>query len=266
MEKIGLIAGNGKFPLIFAQAARRAGRYIVAIAIKEEAEKELADLVDKIYWISVGQLKTLIEILKKEQVKKAIMAGQIRHELLFSGIELDDEFKRLLLQLKDKKTDTILGAIAARIEQLGIEFIDSTTFIKDYLPEKGVLTKCKPATEQWEDIEFGWTIAKAIAGLDIGQSVVVKDKVVLSIEAIEGTDEAIRRGSLYCRGGAVVVKVSKPKQDMRFDIPSIGKKTVEILVKEKVAVLAFEAGKTLFLDRDCVVVEADKHGISIVAI
>ena len=152
MEKIALIAGNGKLPLLFAQAAKNTGAYLVAVAIKEETEKELEAWVDKIYWISVGQLKRLIEILKKEEVKKAIMVGQIRHRLLFSDIELDDELKVLFSQLKDKKTDTILGAVAKRIGALGIELIDSTTFIKDYLVQKGVLTKCSPSDTQWQDI------------------------------------------------------------------------------------------------------------------
>ncbi|MCP4649351.1 MAG: LpxI family protein [PVC group bacterium] len=266
MEKIGLIAGNGEFPLLFAKGAKAAGISVLAIGIKEETSKELENLVDSIHWISVGQLKTLIDIFKKEEIKKAVMAGQIRHKLLFSDIELDEELKTLLLQLKDKKTDTILGAVALRLKQLGIELIDSSTFLKDYLPEKGILTQTKPTEHQWQDVSFGLEIAKTIAGLDIGQSVVVKDKVVLAVEAIEGTDEAISRGNLLCKGGAVAVKVSKPNQDMRFDIPLIGKRTIETLINTKTAVLAIEAGKTLFLDREHVLKLADKHGISIVAV
>ena len=266
MNKIALIAGNGSYPLVFAQSAKKAGAYIVAVAIKEETDSSLKDHVDKIYWISVGQLKTLIDILKKEKIKKAVMAGQIRHKLLFSDIILDRELRSLLFKLKDRKTDTILGAIAGRLKELDITLIDSTTFIKDLLPGPGVLTKKKPGREQKKDIEFGLKIAKAIAGLDVGQTIVVKDKVVLSVEAIEGTDEAIRRANRYCSGGAVVVKVSKPEQDMRFDIPLVGKQTIKTLIEEKVAVLAMEAGKTLFLDREYVLSQADKHGIVIVAI
>ncbi|MFH2138441.1 MAG: UDP-2,3-diacylglucosamine diphosphatase LpxI [Candidatus Omnitrophota bacterium] len=266
MEKIGLIAGNGKFPLLFAQAAKQAGACVVAVAIKEEADESLAEVVDSIYWISVGQFKTLIKILKEENIKKAVMAGQIRHKLIFSKIELDAELTMLLLKLKDKKTDTILGAIAQRLGQLGIELIDSSTFLKNYMPEKGVLTSAQPTEEQWQDINFGLETAKAIAGLDIGQTVVVKDKAVLAIEAIEGTDEAIYRGSLFSQGGAVVVKVSKPNQDMRFDIPLIGRKTIQTLIKANIAVLAIEAQKTLFLDREYVLEEANKHNIKIVAI
>ncbi|MBU1086744.1 MAG: UDP-2,3-diacylglucosamine diphosphatase LpxI [Candidatus Omnitrophica bacterium] len=265
MEKIALISGNGNLPIICARAAKKTGAYIVVIAIKEEADKQLTDIADKIYWISVGQFKTLIGILKKEEIKKAIMVGQIKHKLLFSQIELDLELTKLLFSLKDKKTDTILGAIAERITQLGIEMLDSSTFIKDHLAPSGVLTAKVPSKAQNEDIEFGLKIAKQIAGLDIGQTVVVKDKVVLSVEAIEGTDEAIRRANYYCHGNAVVVKVSKPNQDMRFDIPLIGLKTIETLIQEKVAVLAIEAGKTLFLDKDLVLALANKNNIIIIA-
>jgi UDP-2,3-diacylglucosamine hydrolase len=265
MEKIALIAGNGSLPIVSALAAKKSGAYVVVIAIQEEADKQIADIADKIYWISVGQFKTLIEILKKEEIKKALMVGQIKHKLLFSKIELDLELTKLLFSLKDKKTDTILGAIAQRISQLGIEMLDSSTFIKDQLAQAGVLTDKSPTKTQEADIEFGRTIAKAIAGLDIGQTVVVKDKVVLSVEAIEGTDEAIRRANHYCHGGAVVVKVSKPNQDMRFDIPLIGLKTIETLIQENVAVLAIEAGKTLFLDKPQVLAKANQQGIVIVA-
>jgi len=266
METIGLIAGNGSLPIIFAKAASDKGVNLTVIAIEEETDRSIADYAEKIYWISVGQLGRLIEILKKEKIKKAVMAGQIRHKLLFSNIELDDEFKTLFLQIKDKKTDTILGAVAARIGQLGVELIDSSYFIKDYLPSAGLLTKKEPTPGQVEDIEFGLKIAKAIAGLDIGQSVVVKNKVVLSVEAIEGTDEAIIRGSKYSQGGVVIVKVSKPNQDMRFDIPLIGKQTIKTMINEKAAVLAIEADKTFFLDRNYVLAEADKHGIVIIAV
>ncbi len=266
MQTIGLIAGNGTYPIVFAKAAKKAGVRIIAVGIKEETNPELIGHVEKIFWISVGQLKKLIEILKIEKIEKVVMAGQIKHKLLFSDIILDSELRGLLFKLKDKKTDTILGGIAQRLAELGIELIDSTTFIKDCLPDPGVLTKAKPTKEQLEDVEFGLKIAKAIAGLDIGQTVVVKDKVVLSIEAIEGTDAAIARANLYCNGGAVVVKVSKPDQDMRFDIPLVGKQTIQTLIKESVSLLAVESGKTLFLDQEYVLEQADEHGIVIVAI
>jgi len=179
MQTIALIAGNGTYPLVFAKAAKKAGVRIIAVGIKEETDPALEHYVEKIFWISVRQLKKLIEILQSEKIEKAVMAGQIKHKLLFSDIILDSELRALLFKLKDKKTDTILGGIAKRLGELGIELIDSTTFIKDCLPEPGVLTKTKPTKEQLEDIEFGLKIAKAIAGLDIGQTVVVKDKSFL---------------------------------------------------------------------------------------
>ncbi|MBU2063782.1 MAG: UDP-2,3-diacylglucosamine diphosphatase LpxI [Candidatus Omnitrophica bacterium] len=266
MDKIILIAGNGKFPLLFAEAAKRAGTYVVAIAFREETDRKIVKLADKTHWISVGQLKKLVEIVQNEQIKKAIMCGQIRHRWIFAPIVLDDELKKLLKQLQDKRTDTILGALARRIEALGVTLVDSTTFLKDYLPKKGVLTRCLPSEKQWQDIEFGLKIAKSIAALDIGQTVVVKNKVVLSIEAIEGTDQTIRRASRYVKGGCVVVKVSKPKQDMRFDVPLVGEKTLKTLIRSRAAVLAVEAEKTLFLDKSSVLACADKHNICIVAV
>ena len=266
MERIALIAGNGTFPLVFAQAARSQNVDVFAVAIKEEADPALAQYVERIHWISVGQFTTLLRILREEKATQAVMVGQIRHKLLFSEIELDDALAELLRTIKDKKTDTILGAVAARISQLGIEVIDSSSYIKHCLISPGVLTRRQPTQAEQEDVAFGFGIAKAIAGLDIGQTVVVKDKVVLSVEAIEGTDEAIRRAHTYCHAGAVVVKVSKPNQDMRFDIPLIGKRTVDTLIAEEAAVLAVEAGKTLLLDREYVLSQADRHSICIVAV
>ena len=266
MDKIGIIAGNGSFPILVAEAAKQAGVKVIVVAIKEEADKKLNEIADSIYWISVGQFKTLIKILKEEGIKEAVMAGQIHHKLIFSEIELDAELVKLFLTLKNKKTDTILGAIAARLGQLGITLIDSSTYLKDYLPLPGVLTKKKPTKDQQEDINFGLEIAKAIAGLDIGQTVVVKDKAVLAVEAIEGTDEAIFRGSSYCPSGAIVVKVSKPNQDMRFDVPVIGRRTIETLKKAKISVLAIEAQRTLFLDQDYVLAQANESNICIIAL
>ncbi len=266
MRKIGLIAGNGKFPLLFARAAKKDGVSILAVAVKEEADHQIEEIADKTYWVSVGELSKLIRIMQSEGISEAVMAGQIKHKLLFSDIRLDPELIRLLFSLKDRKTDTILGAIARRLKDFGIELIDSSTFLKDYLAPKGILTKKAPDKKQLSDIEFGHSVAKVIAGLDIGQTVIVKDKVVLAVEAIEGTDEAIRRASRLCRGKAVVVKVSKPEQDMRFDIPLIGDRTIDTLIKEDVAVLAVESGKTLLLDREYVLEKADQHRIVIVGL
>ncbi|MBU1888072.1 MAG: UDP-2,3-diacylglucosamine diphosphatase LpxI, partial [Candidatus Omnitrophica bacterium] len=196
--RVALIAGNGKFPIIFAKAARRKGAEVVAIGIKEETSRDLEACVDKIYWLGVGELAGLFQILESEKLTAVVMAGQVRHKLLFDKtIRLDKKMLELLSSVKDKKTDSLIGAIASQLERSGVKLLDSTTFLSDYLPEKGLLTKIQLDERVQQDIEFGRVIAKSIAGLDIGQTVVVKDKVVLAIESIEGTDEAIKRGALY---------------------------------------------------------------------
>jgi len=265
-ETLGLIAGNGSLPLVVAQAARRSGLRVVAFALQEETDPSLADMVDRIHWISVGQFKELLTLLRQEQISRAVMIGQIRHNLLFSDIAQDEALQGLLAQVKDKRTDSILSAVANHLHQIGIELIDSRSLITQYLPAAGVLTQTQPTPAHWEDITFGIAMAKAIAGLDIGQTVVVKNKVVVSVEAIEGTDEAIRRAHHYCQEGAVVVKVSKPAQDMRFDIPVIGRRTIDTLAANRIAALAIEAHKTFLLDREYVIQQADAYGIAVVAV
>lgn len=267
MEKIGLIAGNRKFPLIFSEAARKKGYYIVAVAIKGDTSLKLKKLVDKIYWIGLDEFRRMFEIFKNEGVSRVIMAGQISPRRLFSKeITRDGELKDLLKSIKDKKADTIFGAIAEKLEKAGLTLIDSTTFIKDFLPRRGGLTKLQPDSCLWEDIYFGLDLARAIADLDIGQTVAVKDKAAVAVEALEGTDNLIRRAGKIARGGIVVVKVSKPKQDMRFDIPVVGLNTVKNLIKAKAKCLAIEADKTLFIDRERSTALADRHNISIVAV
>jgi len=267
MRKIGLIAGNRKFPLIFAEAAKKKGCSIVAIAIKGDTSPKLKKLVDKIYWIGLAEFQKMLDILKAESVEGVVMAGQVSPHRLFSKeINKSEELKQILQSLKDKKTDTLFGAVAQKLEAAGLTLLDSTTFIEEYLPKKGILTKHQPDTQTWEDINFGLTLARAVAGLDIGQTVAVKSKAIVAVEAFEGTDNLIRRSGKIGQGRIVIVKVSKPKQDMRFDIPVIGLNTVKNLVKARVKCLAFEAGKTLFLDQEESVRLADKKGISIVAV
>ncbi|MDD5109243.1 MAG: UDP-2,3-diacylglucosamine diphosphatase LpxI [Candidatus Omnitrophica bacterium] len=267
MIKIGLIAGNRKFPLLFAEAAKKKGCSIVAIAIKGDTSPKLKKFVDKIYWIGLSDFQKMFDILKNEAVEGVVMAGQISPRRLFSKeINRSLELKQILASLKDKKTDTLFGAVAQKLEAAGLTLLDSTTFIEEYLPKKGTLTKLNPDLDTWEDIYFGLSLAKAIASLDIGQTVAVKSKAIVAVEAFEGTDNLIRRSSKIGRGKIVIVKVSKPKQDMRFDIPVIGLNTVKNLIKAKVKCLAFEAGKTLFLDKEESIRLADKKGISIVAV
>jgi len=267
MEKIGLIAGSGKFPLIFSQYAKARGRNICAVAVKGETSKELEDLVDRVYWVEVGQLERLFKIFKDEGITRAIMAGKISPTLLLKDdLAVDEELKELLDHAKDKRADSLLGAVARRLKKAGIDLIDSTTYLSDLLPHEGILTQRQPSQAEWEDIRFGFDIARKIAGLDIGQTVVVKDKAILAIEAIEGTDEAIRRGGALGNGEVVVVKVSKPKQDMRFDIPVVGPETIRSLTQAKASCLAIEAQKTLLIDKEEVVRLADRSGISVAVI
>lgn len=265
-RKIGLIAGNGKFPLIFAQEAKRVGAEVVALAIKKETSPRLQNLVDRIHWVNVGQLGDLIEICKKEGITRAVMAGQVRHTRLFSQVKLDARAMALLAGVKDKKANSLLGAVADELLREGIELMDSATYLSHLLPSPGILTRRKPTQKEWRDIEFGHKMAKEIAGLDIGQTVVIKNQAVLAVEGMEGTDRTIKRGGRLGRGDVVVVKVSKPQQDRRFDLPIVGERTVEVLKQAKAKVLAFSARNTILLDREKVVKSANQNGISLVAI
>jgi len=265
-RKIGLIAGNGKFPLIFAQEAKKVGTEVVALAIKKETSPSLENLVDRIHWVNVGQLGDLIEICKKEGITRAVMAGQVRHTRLFGQVRLDARAMALLAGVKDKKANSLLGAVADELLREGIELIDSATYLSHLLPSPGILTRRKPTQNEWRDIEFGHKMAKEIAGLDIGQTVVVKDQTVLAVEGMDGTDRTIKRGGKLGRGDVVVVKVSKPQQDRRFDLPIIGEKTVEVLKQAKAKVLAFSARSTILLNREKVVKSANQNGISLVAV
>lgn len=267
MEKIGLIAGNKKLPLIFSEAAKKRNYYIVAVAIRGDTCAKLKQSVDKIYWVGLDEFHKMLEIFKEEGVNKIIMAGQISPQRLFSKeIDKDQELKNLLTSIKDKKADTIFGAIAEKLKESGFQLLDSTLFIEELLPKQGTLTKRKPAFQEWEDVYFGLDLAKAIAYLDIGQTVAVKDRAIVAVEALEGTDNLIRRAGQIARGGIVVVKVSKPKQDMRFDIPVVGLNTIKNLIKADAKCLAIEAQKTIFIDKEQSIKLADKNNISIVAV
>ena len=267
MDKIGLIAGNRKFPLIFAEAAKKQGCYVVAVAIKKDTNPKIKKIADKVYWLGLDEFSRLFEIFKKEGVANIVMAGQISpHRLFGKEIGKDPILKNLLLEIKNKKADTIFGGIARKLKDEGLELLDSTIFVSEYLPKKGLLTKSQPGPEVKEDIVFGFELAKAIGNLDIGQTVAVKDKAIVAVEAFEGTDNLIRRSGKLAGKGLTIVKVSKPKQDMRFDIPVIGYNTVKNLVRARASCLAIEAGKTLFIDKEESLLLADRHGISIVAI
>lgn len=266
MEKIGLIAGNRRFPILFSQAAKERNYYVVAVAIKGDTSAELGKLVDKIYWLGIGEFSKMFEIFKNEGITNIVMAGQISPRRLFSKeINKDATLKNLLISLKDKKAETIFGGIAGKLKESGFELVDSTLFIKDHLPKKGVLTNKAPASAIWEDIYFGLELAKQVANLDIGQTVAVKNKAIVAVEALEGTDNLIKRAGRIAKG-ATIVKVSKPNQDMRFDIPVVGLNTTKNLIKAGAVCLAIEAEKTLFIDRQKSIDLANKKDIAIVSV
>jgi len=260
-----LIAGNGDFPLAFAKAAREKGLQVVAVAHEGETKPELEQLVDRIVWVKVGQLGKLIKAFKDQQVSDVLMAGGIKKTRLFGGGLPDMRALALLARMVHKKDDSLLRAVAEELESEGITVRESTMYLDNLLAKPGVLTRRKPARDEEEDIEFGWHMAKEIGKLDIGQTVVVKDQAVLAVEAIEGTDEAIRRGGRLCGQGAVVVKICKPQQDLRFDLPAIGIETLKTMAGVRASCLAIEAGRTIVLDREAVIAEADRAGITIVA-
>lgn len=270
MEVLGLIAGAGRFPMLLADSFKKTkGGKIEAVGFYSETDPELEKHVDRLTIIAVGQLGKLIKTLKSGGVKRAVMAGQIAPKRLYDSLQslkFDIRGMKLFMSLPDKKADTIFGAVVRELESEGIELMDSTTFLSDYLPKKGFLTEKQPDENQKRDIEFGAKIAVEMGGLDIGQTVIVKNMSTVAIEAIEGTDESIRRGGKIAGAGTVVVKMAKPKQDMRFDVPVIGLKTIETMKESGSSVLAIQEGKTLILDKDEVIRKANEYGICIVVI
>lgn len=265
-KKIGLVAGRGQFPHLFAREARSRGYEVIIIGIKRYADDSLVKETNHFYWIKLGELTRLIDIFKKEGVKEAVLAGQIPQKVVLKDLALDRIAFKLYRQLKDKQPAALLGAIVREVERHGIKLLDSATFLSSFLPGKGVLSGRGPTTDEKADIEFGAGIAGEIARLDIGQTVVVKDKAVLAIEAIEGTDEAIRRAGRFSQKGLVVVKVARPNQDMRFDIPVVGLNTVKVMKEAGGSVLAIEAKKTLLFDKEELLNLANASSISVVAI
>jgi DUF1009 family protein len=267
IKRIGLIAGNGKFPLLLANVARSKGVSVVAVALREETDPALERCVDTIHWISVGELRRLLDIFKAEGIKKAIMAGKITKARLFKNTpHLDGTSQTLLENAKDKKDTSLLKSVTRVLRFFGIRLIDSTYFLKDHLPQRGLLSHRQPTPAEWQDIRFGYALAKKMGRLDIGQTVVVKSKAILAIEAIEGTDEAIQRGGKLGNGEVVVVKTARPRQDKRFDVPTVGPETLHALKEAGGNVLAIEARKTLLLEREECVNVADAHDLSLVVI
>ncbi|PID75548.1 MAG: hypothetical protein CSB23_03130 [Deltaproteobacteria bacterium] len=265
-SSIGIVAGGGQFPLLFAKAAQKAGRRVVVVAHKGETDEAVASVADSICWIKLGQFGKLISYFKSNGVRETVFLGSIEKPRMFRSVFPDLKALALWKKIDRKQDDAILRAVAAALEEEGIVVRESTLYLQDLLFPFGVLTKNKPSRTQHRDIVFGWKIAREIGALDIGQCVVVRDCTVLAVEAIEGTDAAILRGGQLAGEKCVVVKVKKPGQDFRFDLPAIGIDTIRNLARVNGAVLAAEAGQSLLFDREQVVAEAEKAGITIVGV
>jgi len=262
----GLIAGNGDFPFLVLEGARNRGIEMAVIAIREEASPALERSAKRLHWISLGELSRGIDLLHQEGVKHAVMAGQVKHNKIFSSIRPDWRLAKLLFALPAKNTDSLIGAVARVLRDEGIELVDSTKFLGALLPPPGVLTRRSPDSDEAADIEYGRGIARQIAALDLGQTVVVRDRACVAIEAMEGTDETIERAARITGGQRlVVVKVSKGAQDMRFDVPVIGMKTIEVMRRANATALAVDAGRTLLFDREALIRAADEASIAIQA-
>jgi DUF1009 family protein len=316
--RYGLIAGNGKFPLLVLEGARRAGAVLSVVAINEETDQEIELIAERVQWVGIGQLGKMIRFLKSEGVEKAIMAGQVKHVQIFSRAVPDARMLKMLLKLPRRNTDSLIGAVAEELSSEGIELIDSTYFLQDYLPQIGTLTKREPDAREREDIEYGLEIVREVARLNLGQTVVVRGKACVAIEAMEGTDATIRRAGELTQGGSdeqlathltaegledagktgkeparlagkgglvrglsnlmrgkrlnlaggrlTVVKLAKPGQDMRFDVPVIGVPTIETMIESGATCLCISAGKTLMFDREDLVSLANHNKITIVAV
>lgn len=266
MSRYGLIAGNGKFPFLVLDAARSQGIDMVVAAIKEEAFEEINSVAKTVHWVSLGQLGKLIKVFKQENVTRAIMAGQVKHKQIFSTIVPDLKLLKLLAGLSTKNTDSLISAVARVLEEEGITLLESTAFLQPLLPEPGVLTHRAPNEAECQDIAYGRRIAREIARMDIGQSIVVRHQACVAVEAMEGTDAVIRRAALIVGNQPItVIKVSKPNQDMRFDVPVIGLPTVELMAEVNATALVIDARKTLLIDRDRLIAFANAHNISISA-
>ena len=262
----GLIAGNGSFPFLVLEGARSRGIDMAVIAIREEASPALSQVAKRLHWISLGELSRGIDLLHQEGVTHAVMAGQVKHNKIFSAIRPDWRLAKVLLSLPSKNTDSLIGGVARVLGDEGIELVDSTRFLGALLAHTGVLTSRAPDASECADMEYGHQIARQIAGLDLGQTVVIRDRACVAVEAMEGTDETIERAARIAGGQRlVVVKVSKPRQDMRFDVPVVGLKTIEVMRRSNATALAIDAGRTLLFEREALIAAATEAGIAIQA-
>lgn len=266
MEKIGLIAGGGKLPVIFAQEARKKGEKVVAFAIKGMTSPELGEFCDKVHWLGVNQIPKFLLLLVAERLKKIAMLGKVDKSVIYKRLPKKKEKLNLLEASKDKSDYGLLDKITREFEKRGVKVINGIEYLQNLFPPKGVLTKKHPSKEDLLNISFGFKIAREMARLDVGQTVVVKDKTVISAEAMEGTDQTIERAAKICKEGFVVIKVSRPNQDMRWDVPVVGPDTVKLIVKNKGSALAFEEKKMFIVEKETCVKLADDHDISLVVI
>ncbi len=264
--KFGLIAGNGKFPFLVVEGAKRNGASLAVVAIKEETDKRLEEIAEQIIWVGIGQLGKMISFFKNEGVEKVMMAGQVKHVQIFSGAFPDWRMAKMLYSLPKRNTDSLIGGIAAELAKDDIELIDSTFFTQENLAQEGVLSKRKPDEIERGNVEYGLKIASEIARLDLGQTIVVRAKACVAVEAMEGTDATIRRAGELAKGKLTVVKVAKPNQDMRFDVPVVGTPTIETMLKAGATCLCLTANKTLIFDREEMLALANRNKISIVAV
>jgi len=262
-EPIGLIAGNGRFPFLVAAAARRAGRRVVAVAIREEAASELGGAVDEIHWVGLGQLGRCIDALRGAGAREAVMAGQVKHRQIFSGIVPDLKLMAVLARLAIRNTDSLIGAVADALAEAGITLLPSTALLAQHLARAGPMTGRQPSREARKDIEYGREVAQALAKLDLGQTVAVKECAAVALEAMEGTDEVIRRAGRLAGPGVTVVKVAKPRQDLRFDVPVVGAGTLQAMRDAGATTLAVDADKTLLIDKDEFLASARSASIAV---
>lgn len=264
--RIGVIAGNGRFPIIFADNARKMGLHVSAVAHEGETDPELERHVDRIHWVKIGQLNKLIQAFKGDGVRNVVLLGGIKKTHIYSNARPDFRVLALATKLVLWKDDDILRALAAELERDGITICESTFGLEGILVTEGTLTSRQPTKKEWIDIRYGWEVARETGRLDIGQCVVIKDRVVVAVEAVEGTDEAIKRGGALAKDGAVVVKRSKPQQDLRFDLPAVGPRTIEVMQSVKASVLAVEAGRSVMLDRAQLIGKAEEAGITVIGL
>jgi UDP-2,3-diacylglucosamine hydrolase len=267
--KLGLIAGNGRFPFLVLDAARSMGHDVVVIAIKEEASKEIEAAAAKspgadVHWVSIGQLGAFLKILEDNQITQAVMAGQVKHIKIFGGFVPDMTAMSLMGKLKGFNTDALIGAVADLMRERGVELINSAKFLEPLLAAEGQLSAREPNETERKDLEFGYRMADAIAGLDIGQTIAVKHQAVVAVEAMEGTDECIARAGHLAGDGVAIIKVAKPNQDMRFDVPIVGLATIQAMRIAGARVLSVDAGRTLIFDREAVFASANEAQIAVV--